>query len=123
MNSQFCPLLPVGARNASSMHFNTPASSTGSGRTRRNARWVIIAASRGMSRRASASAVVGTTPLGSAEFGVSVMFADPSCGEALNFPDPFGEFARDKAFDPAADQRDIELHNSIQCQLRGVSRW
>ena len=42
------------------------------------------------------------------------MFADPSCGEALNFLDPFGELARDVAFDPAADQRDFELHSRVE---------
>src|SRR4051812_40558195 len=77
MNSQFCPFAPVGARSASSMHFNTTASSTGSGRTRRTARWVIIASSSGMLRRASASAAVGmaadASELKDSEFGMSVM--------------------------------------------------
>src|SRR5438067_4029101 len=57
-NSQFWPLEPVGALRASSMHFSTMASSTGSGFRRRMARWVSIASCSGISRPFSTSASV-----------------------------------------------------------------
>ena len=56
-NSQFWPLEEVGASRASSRHRSTMPSSTGSGFTRRTARWVSIASASGIARRAS------TTPM------------------------------------------------------------
>src|SRR5947209_14812923 len=54
-NSQFWPFDPVGALRASSMQRSTMASSTGSGFSRRMARWVTIASCSGMSRPFSTS--------------------------------------------------------------------
>src|SRR5438477_2319746 len=50
-NSQFCALLPVGALSASSITRSTSPSSTGSGLSRRIARWVRIASSSGIEKR------------------------------------------------------------------------
>src|ERR1700759_38480 len=109
MNSQFWPLAPVGGRKANSMHFSTIASSTGSGCTRRTARWVNIASCSGMFRPASASDGAGATRNARAEgdsaFGVSVISGvlnDPLGGEVLDIRYPAGEFARDEALDRPA---------------------
>src|SRR5213078_2753787 len=53
-NSQFCALLPVGALSASSITRSTSPSSTGSGLSRRIARWVRIASSSGIEKSGAA---------------------------------------------------------------------
>src|SRR5207237_719644 len=53
-NSQFCALLPVGALSASSIMRSTSPSSTGSGLSRRIARWVRIASSSGIEKSGAA---------------------------------------------------------------------
>ena len=38
------------------------------------------------------------------------MLGNPIRGEAVNFSEAIGELSRDVALDPAADQRDVEVH-------------
>src|SRR5437762_2515004 len=66
-NSQFCALLPVGALSASSITRSTSPSSTGSGLSRRIARWVRIASSSGIEK---SGAAVGGAGLVSSMLGL-----------------------------------------------------
>src|SRR4051812_13440324 len=75
-NSQFWPFDPVGALRASSMQRSTMASSTGSGFSRRMARWVTIASCSGMSRPFSTS--LRTLPVETAASSETAAPSNPS---------------------------------------------
>src|SRR5436189_586364 len=110
-NSQFCALLPVGALSASSITGSTSPSSTGSGLSRRIARWVRIASSSGSEK---SGAAVGGAGLVSSMLGL--LGADQSTTRARWKP------ARRLVYNPPHVARPARQGRRRRRRLRALRR-